>query len=127
MTSPRFERTYYALGSQMIGVRVKKIRGSSATESDDLYYTYADHLGNVTALSDVNGNFVSDSLALLRPFGSYRLEPQTNPDITDRGFTGHKENLDIGLTYMNARYYVGYLTASCPQTPLYPIRKTHKA
>ena len=23
------------------------------------------------------------------------------------GFTGHKENLDLGLTYMNARYYVG--------------------
>ncbi|NJN55699.1 MAG: hypothetical protein HC804_13685 [Anaerolineae bacterium] len=27
-------------------------------------------------------------------------------DVTDRGYTGHKENLDIGLIYMNARYYV---------------------
>ncbi|MCP4422224.1 MAG: RHS repeat-associated core domain-containing protein, partial [Chloroflexi bacterium] len=26
--------------------------------------------------------------------------------LTDRGFTGHKENRDIGLTYMNARFYV---------------------
>ncbi|MCP4422305.1 MAG: RHS repeat-associated core domain-containing protein, partial [Chloroflexi bacterium] len=26
--------------------------------------------------------------------------------LTDRGFTGHKENHDIGLTYMNARFYV---------------------
>ncbi|MEM9774361.1 MAG: RHS repeat-associated core domain-containing protein [Chloroflexota bacterium] len=28
---------------------------------------------------------------------------------TGRGFTGHRENRDIGLTYMNARYYVPYL------------------
>ncbi|MCP4416389.1 MAG: hypothetical protein GY805_07190 [Chloroflexi bacterium] len=26
--------------------------------------------------------------------------------LTDRGFTGHKGNRDIGLTYMNARFYV---------------------
>ena len=31
---------------------------------------------------------------------------QPSSDITDRGFTGHRENRDIGLTYMNARYYV---------------------
>ncbi len=48
----KIQRTYYALGGQMIGVRVKKIRSNGVTESDDLYYTYADHLGNVTALSD---------------------------------------------------------------------------
>ena len=103
----KIQRTYYTLGGQMIGVRVKEIRSNGTTKSDKLYYTYTDHLGSVTALSDANGNFVSDSLALFRPFGSYRLEPATNPEITNRGFTGHKENRDIGLTYMNARYYLG--------------------
>ena len=47
----------------------------------------------------------------LRPFGAYRLQPTTNPDVTDRGYTGHRQNntgsYDIGLIYMNARYYVG--------------------
>ena len=116
----KIQRTYYTLGGQMIGVRVKKIRSNGVTESDNLYYTYADHLGNVTALSDANGNYVSNSLALFRPFGSYRLEPTTNPDITDRGFTGHKENLDIGLTYMNARYYLGYLNRFISADPIVP-------
>ena len=104
----------------MIGVRVKKIRSNGVTESDDLYYTYADHLGNVTALSDDNGNFVPGSLTLLRPFGSYRVEPTTNPGITDRGFTGHKEHIDLGLTYMNARYYIGYINRFLSPDPIVP-------
>ncbi len=108
------QRTYYTLGGQLIGVRVKELRSNGTTKSDNLYYTYTDHLGSVTALSDANGNFVSDSLALFRPFGSYRLEPTTNPGITDRGYTGHKENLSLGLTYMNARLYVGYMVQFLP-------------
>jgi RHS repeat-associated protein len=38
------------------------------------------------------------------PYGQYRTEPTTQ--LTDMDFTGHRENRDIGLTYMNARYYV---------------------
>jgi RHS repeat-associated protein len=30
-------------------------------------------------------------------------------DLSDRGFTGHYENREIGLTYMQARYYAPYL------------------
>ncbi len=29
--------------------------------------------------------------------------------ITDRGYTGHKQNDDLGLIYMNARYYAPYI------------------
>jgi RHS repeat-associated protein len=39
------------------------------------------------------------------PFGSYR---RSDPAfLTERGFTGHKQNDSLGLIYMNARYYVG--------------------
>ncbi|MGH2536537.1 MAG: RHS repeat-associated core domain-containing protein, partial [Candidatus Promineifilaceae bacterium] len=42
------------------------------------------------------------------PFGKHRALPTT--EITDRGFTGHKHNNlganDLGLIYMNARYFV---------------------
>ncbi|MCA9995467.1 MAG: hypothetical protein KDE56_06965, partial [Anaerolineales bacterium] len=42
-----------------------------------------------------------------RPFGEYRgAKPQTNPAVSDRGFTGHKHNDYVGLVYMNARYFV---------------------
>ncbi len=37
-------------------------------------------------------------------FGSYRGKGGGDA-ITDRGYTGHKQNDDLGLIYMNARYY----------------------
>jgi RHS repeat-associated protein len=55
---------------------------------------------------------VSGSLARYEPFGGYRTKPSStvNPDISDRGFTGHRQNntgsYDLGLIYMNARYYL---------------------
>ncbi len=58
------------------------------------------------ASSDDAGNMVGDVIRS-EPFGMTRgtAPKSTNPGITDRGFTGHRENLDIGLVYMNARYY----------------------
>jgi RHS repeat-associated protein len=47
----------------------------------------------------------STTITRYYPFGGYRDGDGFEP-ITDRGFTGHRENRDIGLTYMNARYYV---------------------
>jgi RHS repeat-associated protein len=38
------------------------------------------------------------------PYGRWRTEPTA--DLTDRGYTGHKHNDDLGLIYMNARYYL---------------------
>src|SRR5690606_6486977 len=39
------------------------------------------------------------------PFGGYRGTAPTQT-LTDRGYTGQKENLDLGLMYYNARYYL---------------------
>ena len=76
-------------------------------------YFHTDHLGSVSALSDGNGNLVPDSTARYTPFGDWRTEPTTNPTLTDRGYTGHRHNNsptgsgnDLGLIYMNARWYV---------------------
>ncbi|MCP5099823.1 MAG: RHS repeat-associated core domain-containing protein, partial [Chloroflexi bacterium] len=77
---------------------------SGTVTSNTLYYTHSDHLGSTSAMSDNAGALVSGSTSRFAPFGAFRTEPTA--DITDRGFTGHKENRDIGLTYMNARYYV---------------------
>jgi RHS repeat-associated protein len=78
--------------------------------NSQLYFAYADHLGSVSALTDSSGTLVNGSLARYEPFGGFRTVSTTNPAITDLGFTGHKQNNtgtpDLGLIYMNARYYL---------------------
>jgi RHS repeat-associated protein len=39
------------------------------------------------------------------PFGGYR-GPAPSQAITDRDFTGQRENMELGLLYYNARYYL---------------------
>ena len=104
------ERTTYSIAGQMVGVRVKVSGGSNT-----LYYTYTDHLGSVVAMSNTAGGVVSGSLARYDPFGNYRTWPgsNVNPLISDRGFTGHVHDNtgvypteNVGLIYMNARYYL---------------------
>jgi len=73
------------------------------------FYIHSDHLGSNSAMSYGNGHaqegqLVPDSLTRYTPFGDYRTGEQG--EITDRGYTGHHENRGIGLTYMNARYYL---------------------
>ena len=96
-------RTTYRLAGQTVAVR----------SAGALYYTYGDHLGNVVALSNTAGGLVSGSLARYDPFGNFRTTPTTNPGTTNHGFTGHRHNntgtyptQNVGLIYMNARYYL---------------------
>jgi RHS repeat-associated protein len=84
-----------------VAVRVQVVGGSST-----VYYLHSDHLGSTTALSTsaVGGGLVSGSTARYYPFGAWRTTPTQT--LTDRGYTGHLENMEIGLVYMRARYYV---------------------
>ena len=50
---------------------------------------------------------VPGSTTRYHPFGDWRVEPAH--DLTDQGFTGHKHNDDLGLVYMNARFYISYI------------------
>ena len=85
---------------------------TGTTGNGALYYAYSDHLGSVVAWASASGVLVSGSLARYEPYGGYRTKPPAtvNPDISDRGFTGHRQNnsgtYDFGLVYMNARYYL---------------------
>jgi RHS repeat-associated protein len=60
-------------------------------------------------MTDENGDLVDGNVARAYLFGAYREQPDTNPDVTDRGYTGHRMNNtggnDIGLVYMQARFY----------------------
>jgi RHS repeat-associated protein len=98
------QRSTYSIAGQAIALRVVEKDADGTVTSNTLYYTHSDHLGSTSAISDNTGTLVDGSTSRFAPFGSYRTEPTA--DLNGRGFTGHKENRDIGLTYMNARYYV---------------------
>jgi RHS repeat-associated protein len=85
-----------------------RITGSPASYNT-LVYLHGDHLGSVGVVTSSGGALLDMTRFL--PFGGYRgSEPAF---LTERGFTGHKMNNtatnDLGLIYMNARYYVSYI------------------
>ncbi len=101
------QRTTYAMAGQAIAVEVT---GDPEAANNGLFYLHSDHLGSANAMSYGAGHATGTEGTLVGvvnqfyPFGEYRTGDQS--DIADYGFTGHKENRDIGLTYMNARFYV---------------------
>jgi RHS repeat-associated protein len=80
--------------------------------SSQLYYYLTDHastllstsLGSTAQLLNGSNGIVSGSTARYLPYGRYRTSPTQT--ITDRDFTGQKENRELGLLYYNARFYV---------------------
>jgi RHS repeat-associated protein len=83
---------------------------SPVQSSDGFYYLHSDHLGSTSLLTYGNGQAnpgtkVSGSETRYYPYGAQRGTPPTQ-SITDRNFTGQKENLEIGMLYYNARFYL---------------------
>jgi RHS repeat-associated protein len=92
------QRSTYMIAGQVVAMRVSS---NPSGEDDGLYYLYHDHLGSVRAIQDSDGN--APVLMDYAPFGgSFGRENA----VTDRGYTGHRHNDDLGLIYMNARYYL---------------------
>ena len=101
------QRSTYYLAGKAIATRI-----NGTTNDDGLYFFHSDHLGSATVMSYGQGHAsvgqtVADSVTRYLPFGDYRTAPQT--ELTELGYTGHHENRGLGLTYMNARFYVGYI------------------
>jgi RHS repeat-associated protein len=79
------------LGSNLVAER-------DIGSSNTIRYQHTDVLGSVIAESNTAGTITSSSV--YQPFGE-RIGGQK----TGLGFTGHLEDTDIGLTYMQQRYY----------------------
>lgn len=80
--------------------------------AQDLQYFHGDHLGSVNFMTygstygnDKKGDVMEGTIQHFLPFGEMRGTPGGALN-TEHGFTGHLENRSVGLTYMNARYYV---------------------
>ena len=77
----------FSANGQVMAQRVKS--GATVT----LYSLHTDRLGSVVAVGNAGGGLVSGSYALYDPFGAFLVQPTgTNPSVTDRGFTGQKQN-----------------------------------
>ena len=87
-----------------------QVSGDPDPANNGLFYIYADHLGSSGSLSDSSGVYIPNSHAKYTPFGDWRTEPTATAG--DRYYTNHKHNNlgngadDLGLIYMNARYYL---------------------
>ncbi|MBC3874912.1 RHS repeat-associated core domain-containing protein [Undibacterium sp. LX15W] len=64
-------------------------------------YIHTDGLGSPVAKSDANGNLIAGSRTRYEPYGM-AVAGTATPTI---GFTGHVNDADTGLTYMQQRYY----------------------
>ena len=72
-----------------------------ATPVTGVTYIHTDGLGSPVAKSDANGNLIAGSRTRYEPYGM-TVAGTATPTI---GFTGHVNDADTGLTYMQQRYY----------------------
>jgi len=93
------QRRTYIFAGQAVAVKVT----GDPDGNDGRFYLYSDHLGSSSAMTDAAGNLVGNVTRYL-PFGGYRTGSGPN-EVTDRGFTGQKENGYIKLIDMQARRY----------------------
>ena len=68
--------------------------------AETVRYQHTDILGSVVAESDELGNIISNSRSHYEPFGK-----RIGGDKEGISYTGHLQDKDLGLTYMQARYY----------------------
>lgn len=73
---------------------------SVSIQAATVRYQHTDMLGSVVAESDALGNIISNSRSHYEPFGK-----RIGGDKEGIGYTGHLQDKDLGLTYMQARYY----------------------
>ncbi len=106
-TSPLTSGSYIALRTNQSDVSFDNIRVTGSPSSyNTLVYLHSNHLGSISAVTSSSGALQDQTLYY--PFGDFRGSDPTF--LTERGFTGHRHNNlgsnDLGLIYMNARFYV---------------------
>ncbi|MCC6603019.1 MAG: RHS repeat-associated core domain-containing protein [Anaerolineae bacterium] len=99
------KRSSYSIAGQVVAFRVT---GDPVSANNGLFYVLSDHLGSTSLLVNSSGGTVTGSTTRYLPFGGYRCTAPSQ-SITDRDFTGQKENMELGLLYYQARFYVPYL------------------
>jgi len=89
-----------------------------AHAAETITYYYTSPQGTVLAKADASGNILSN--ADYRPYGTQALgTPEQGP-----GYTGHVNDVDSGLVYMQARYYDPNVGRFLSADPLKALRRS---
>lgn len=97
----------------LLGLPLLAIQCAAHAQTRIVHYYYTDPQGNVLAKADAQGNIVERYD--YRPYGGVVQAP--GPD--GPGFTGHVNDPETGLVYMQARYYqpIGRFLSPDPVAP----------
>ena len=76
---------------------------SPVLASDSLYFIHTDHLGSTVAITDENGEVVSQNRYF--PYGEDRIPTDGKRIFTERNYTSQIKDAKTSLYYYNARYY----------------------
>jgi RHS repeat-associated protein len=88
------------------GAVTKYYGGNALKKNGNLQYLFKDHLGSVVGSLDANSGVIESQRAY-KPFGDDLLMRGTTP--TTLGYTGQRQEPELGLYYYNARWYDPYL------------------
>ena len=116
------KRSTYSFAGQTVAMRVT---GDPVSGNNGLFYVLSDHLGSTSMLVNSSGGVVAGSTTRNLPYGGYRTTPTQT--ITDRDFTGQKENRELGLLYDNARFYVPGIGRFASADTLVPDKENPQA
>ncbi len=93
-------RTTYTIAGQAVAVRVLVVG-----ISNNVLHLHNAHVGSNSVMSySSSAAEVSGSRTRYLPYGDWRTTPTQT--YTDRGYTGQLEDMELGLYYYNARYYL---------------------
>jgi RHS repeat-associated protein len=85
------------------GKQIAQHHVTNGTGTPTIRYIHTDGLGSPMLRSDVNGNLISGSRTRYEPYG--RIIENGVPEGLELGYTGHINDTETGLTYMQQRYY----------------------
>ncbi|MCL4868367.1 MAG: hypothetical protein KJ063_05315 [Anaerolineae bacterium] len=77
-----------------------RVTTNPSQPTDGLFYFITDHLGSTRLLAAPNGSPVQGTTAHYLPYGDYRGNAPTATPLTERGYTGHHENREIGQVHI---------------------------
>ena len=102
------------------GSHAVQIERTDGTDVDQPKYLLGDNLGSTNVILDAQGN-VAQTLEF-DPWGMRTDTGDTTGvnSITNRGYTGHEMDDDVGLVNMNARIYDPYLGRFLSADPVLP-------
>jgi len=110
---PEDERILYVFNDD---TRVAQMTNDPNGQTHWLYY-HGDHLGSSNVVTDGQGQLVKEMTYY--PFGTLRTEYPLGAAKTHYGFTGKEEDLESGLQYFEARYYLAHIGNFISVDPLF--------